>query len=137
MGQEFLNTLRGYITDYGYWAVGISLLLENAGIPLPGETILLLASFLAYSQHELQLLYIILVGVCAATLGDNLGFAIGYRGGRPLLDRYRHIFRIPSARDCRTLGGSIAHALEAIRRIQFSRGRIVGERDLFRRLQIR
>jgi membrane protein DedA with SNARE-associated domain len=95
MGQEFLDTLRGYITNYGYWAVGISLLLENAGIPLPGETILLLASFLAYSQDELQLSYIILVGVCAATVGDNLGFAIGYGGGRPLLDRYRHIFRIP------------------------------------------
>lgn len=94
MGQPILDTLRGYITDYGYWAVGISLLLENAGIPLPGETILLLASFLAYSQHELQLSYIILVGVCAATLGDNLGFALGYRGGRPLLDRYRHVFRI-------------------------------------------
>ena len=72
-------------------------MLENAGIPLPGETILLLASFLAYSQDELQLPYIILVGVCAATLGDNLGFAIGYRGGRPLLDRYRHIFRIPTS----------------------------------------
>jgi membrane protein DedA with SNARE-associated domain len=95
MGQAFLDTLRGYITNYGYWAVGVSLLLENAGIPLPGETILLLASFLAYSQDELQLPYIILVGICAATLGDNLGFAVGYRGGRPLLDRYRHIFRIP------------------------------------------
>jgi membrane-associated protein len=97
MGQPILETLRGYITDYGYWAVGISLLLENAGIPLPGETILLLASFLAYSQDQLQLPYIILVAVCAATLGDNLGYAIGYRGGRPLLDRYRHVFRIRPA----------------------------------------
>jgi membrane protein DedA with SNARE-associated domain len=70
------------------------LLLENAGVPVPGETILLLASFLAFSRHELQLSYIIVVGVCAATLGDNLGFAIGYRGGRPLLDRYRNWFRI-------------------------------------------
>ena len=75
--------------------MGIALLLENAGIPVPGETILLLASFLAYSRQELQLPYIILVGVCAATLGDNLGFAIGYRGGRPLLDRYRNLFGIP------------------------------------------
>lgn len=73
------------------------MLLENAGIPVPGETILLLASFLAFSRHELHLGYIILVGVCAATLGDNLGFAIGYRGGRPLLDRYRGFFRISPA----------------------------------------
>ena len=73
------------------------MLLENAGIPVPGETILLLASFLAFSRHELQLGYIILVGVCAATFGDNLGFAIGYRGGRPLLDRYREFFGIAPA----------------------------------------
>ncbi len=73
------------------------MLLENAGVPVPGETILLLASFLAYSRHELQLPYIILVAVCAATLGDNLGFAIGYRGGRPLLDRYRSWFGIAPA----------------------------------------
>ncbi len=56
-----------------------------------------MASFLAFSRHELQLGYIIVVGVCAATLGDNLGFAIGYRGGRPLLDRYRDFFRISPA----------------------------------------
>ena len=73
------------------------MLLENAGIPVPGETILLLASFLAFSRHELQLGSIIIVGVCAATVGDNLGFAIGYRGGRPLLDRYREFFRISPA----------------------------------------
>ena len=86
--------MRSYIVDYGYWAVGGALLLENAGIPVPGETILLLASFIAYSQEELRLSYIILVGVIAATLGDNLGFFIGYKGGRPLLDRYQTVFRI-------------------------------------------
>jgi membrane protein DedA with SNARE-associated domain len=94
MGQAILESLRTLIAQYGYWAVGAALLLENSGVPVPGETILLLASFLAYSRHELQLPYIILIGVCAATLGDNLGYAIGYRGGRPLLDRYQNVFRI-------------------------------------------
>jgi membrane protein DedA with SNARE-associated domain len=94
MGQAILESLRTLIAQYGYWAVGAALLLENSGLPVPGETILLLASFLAYSRHELQLPYIILIGVCAATLGDNLGYAIGYRGGRPLLDRYQNVFRI-------------------------------------------
>jgi len=97
MGQQLLAALQNYVVEYGYWAVAISLLLENAGIPVPGETILLLASFLAFSRQELQLPYIIVVAVCAATLGDNLGFAIGYRGGRPLLDRYQATFRIPTA----------------------------------------
>jgi len=71
------------------------LLCENAGIPVPGETTLLFASFLAFSEHKLHLGWIIVVATCAATLGDNLGYAIGYFGGRPLLDRYQSILRIP------------------------------------------
>jgi membrane protein DedA with SNARE-associated domain len=63
-------------------------------VPAPGETVLLLASFLAYSQRELQLPWIIFVGTLAATLGDNAGYAIGNYGGRPLLERYRSVFRI-------------------------------------------
>jgi membrane protein DedA with SNARE-associated domain len=94
MGQDILDFLRDLIAQYGYWAVGATLLLENTGIPVPGETVLLLASFLAYSREELHLPYIILIGVCAATLGDNLGYFIGYRGGRPLLDRYREVFHV-------------------------------------------
>ena len=95
MAQHILELLRGYLAHYGYWTVAVALLLENAGVPVPGETILLLASFLAYSEHHLHLRYIILVGICAATIGDNLGFAIGHHGGRPLLERYQHIFHIP------------------------------------------
>jgi membrane protein DedA with SNARE-associated domain len=94
MGQSILDFLRNLIAQYGYWAVGVTLLLENAGLPVPGETVLLLASVLAYSREELQLSYIIVVGVCAATLGDNLGYFIGYRGGRRVFDRYRSTFRI-------------------------------------------
>ncbi len=80
--------------QYGYWAVAVALLLENAGAPVPGETVLLLASFLAYTERDLQLGWIIVVGTVAATLGDNLGYAIGYFGGRPLLERYRKAFHV-------------------------------------------
>jgi membrane protein DedA with SNARE-associated domain len=97
MSDYILELLRGYLTHYGYWAVGVALLLENAGLPVPGETILLLASFLAYSEHRLGLPYIILVGICAATVGDNLGFAVGSYGGRPLLERYQKTLRIRPA----------------------------------------
>ena len=97
MTQSILDFLRSAIVTYGYWAVGAALLLENAGIPMPGETILLLASFMAYSQHELQLSWIIVVATIAATLGDNLGFAVGYYGGRPLLARYQSLFRVKQA----------------------------------------
>jgi membrane protein DedA with SNARE-associated domain len=94
MSHSILDLLRNAVVHYGYWAVGAALLLENAGVPVPGETILLLASFLAYSQQELQLGWIIAVATIAATLGDNLGFALGYYGGRPLLERYQALFRI-------------------------------------------
>jgi membrane protein DedA with SNARE-associated domain len=94
MAHFIFEALRGALVHYGYWALALVLLLENTGIPVPGETVLLLASFLAYSQRELHLSWIILVGTVAATLGDNLGYALGYRGGRPLLDHYQRIFRI-------------------------------------------
>jgi membrane protein DedA with SNARE-associated domain len=92
MTHSILDLVRTAVVHYGYWAVAVGLLLENAGVPMPGETILLLASFLAYSERELQLAWIIPVGTIAATLGDNLGYALGYFGGRPLLDRYQSIF---------------------------------------------
>lgn len=94
MTHSILDWLRNAVAHYGYWAVGVALLVENAGIPVPGETILLLASFLAYSRHELSLPGIIVVATLAATVGDNLGYVFGYYGGRPLLVRYQAAFKI-------------------------------------------
>jgi membrane protein DedA with SNARE-associated domain len=97
MGPTIFHSLREFVADHGYWAVALALLCENAGIPVPGESTLLLASFLAYSEHRLHLGWIIVVATCAATLGDNIGYAIGHYGGRPLLDRYQKFFRIQPA----------------------------------------
>src|SRR5882672_8707575 len=94
MGHSLLEILKGHMAHHGYLTVAVALLLENAGLPVPGETILLLASFFAYSEHQLSLPLIIVTGVIAATLGDNVGFTIGHYGGRPLLLRYQHWFRI-------------------------------------------
>ena len=93
--NDGLQLLRSFFDQYGYWTVFFALLLENAGVPVPGETVLLFASFLAFDEQELKLRFIILVGIAAATLGDNIGYWIGRKGGRPLLDRYIHMFRIP------------------------------------------
>jgi len=95
MAQWFFEILREHFQRWGYWTVMVALLLENAGVPVPGESVLLFASFLAFSEQELHLPYIILIGTLACTLGDNIGYAIGHRGGRPLLERYKHIFHIP------------------------------------------
>jgi membrane protein DedA with SNARE-associated domain len=97
MGHHIPDLLRGALVHYGYWAVAAALLLENAGLPFPGETVLLLASLLAYSEQDLQIGWIVVVGTVAATAGDNLGYAIGHYGGRPLLERYRYIFHVDDA----------------------------------------
>lgn len=89
-----MHFLRSFIADYGYWAVALALLGESAGLPLPGEITLLLASFLGYSEHRLHLGWIVVVATSASTLGGYLGYAVGHYGGRPLLDRYQSVFRI-------------------------------------------
>lgn len=94
MGSWWFEVLANHFRQWGYWTVPVVLLLENAGVPVPGETVLLFASFLAYDEGNLRLPYLILLGIAACTVGDNLGYLIGRRGGRPLLDRYQHIFRI-------------------------------------------
>jgi membrane-associated protein len=91
MAQHIFEVLRGYLAAYGYWAVAITLLLENAGLPFPGETILLLASFVAFSERTLHMPIIVLVATCAAVIGDNIGYWIGHRGGRSLTQQYQHV----------------------------------------------
>jgi membrane-associated protein len=89
MAHQLFEFLRSALIHYGYWAVAAALLLESAGLPLPGEITLLLASFMAYSQNELRLQWLIVVATLAATIGGNLGYLAGWKGGRPLLDRLR------------------------------------------------
>lgn len=90
----FVDTIRQFLLHWGYWAIAVGLLLENSGVPVPGETILILASVMSFSQHQLRLPWIIVVATLAATTGDNIGYWIGRRGGRPLLERWKHFFRI-------------------------------------------
>lgn len=92
--MHIFELLRRHFAEHGYLTVAVVLLLENTGIPLPGETTLLFAAFLAFSEHRLTLFGIIIVGVIACTIGDNIGYWIGHRGGRPLLEHQRRIFRV-------------------------------------------
>ena len=55
--------------------------LESMGVPSPGETALVLAAILA-SQGKLQIWLVILIGVCSAIVGDNIGYLLGRRYGR-------------------------------------------------------
>jgi undecaprenyl-diphosphatase len=72
---------------YGYAVVFFGVFLENTGLPVPGETMLLAGSALAHSG-TLSLRWVIVTAIAGAILGDNLGFFIGRRGGRKVAERY-------------------------------------------------
>lgn len=72
---------------YGYAVVFGGVFLENAGLPVPGETMLLAGAALA-KFGGLSLPWVIATAVAAAVLGDNLGFLIGRHGGRGLAERH-------------------------------------------------
>jgi membrane-associated protein len=76
--------------------------LESMGIPSPGETALVLAAVLA-SQGKLQIELVIIIGVASAIIGDNLGYGLGRRVGRDVLEKpgplYHRRLRLISAGD--------------------------------------
>jgi len=72
---------------YGYAVVFAGVFLENTGLPVPGETMLLAGGALA-QLGRLSLPWVIVIAIVGATFGDNLGFFIGRRGGRQIAERH-------------------------------------------------
>lgn len=72
---------------YGYAVVFVGVFLENAGLPVPGETALLAGAALSRSG-ALFLPWVVATAIAGAIFGDNIGFLIGRRGGRALVDRF-------------------------------------------------
>ncbi|MDX6693951.1 MAG: hypothetical protein QOF02_1554 [Blastocatellia bacterium] len=85
--MDILDTLTKLFINYGYWTVFVGVMLENAGLPIPGETILLAAGFFAAGGH-FSLPLVMLVAATGAVVGDNIGFAVGHHYGRGFLLRY-------------------------------------------------
>jgi hypothetical protein len=85
--MNLLDTLLGLFKSYGYWIVFFGVMLENAGLPLPGETILLAAGFFA-SEGDFSMPLVMLIATAGAVLGDNCGYWIGHRVGRGVLIKY-------------------------------------------------
>jgi membrane protein DedA with SNARE-associated domain len=83
----FLNSLAGPLNQFGYWAVLLLVILEDFGIPVPGETVLIAASLYA-GAGRLNVVAVGVAGFTAAVIGDNIGFAIGHFGGRSLVLRW-------------------------------------------------
>ncbi|MFE7357275.1 DedA family protein [Streptomyces sp. NPDC057543] len=91
----FLGNIAPILEHWGYWAVGGLIFVEDFGIPVPGETILIAAAVYA-GAGQLNIIAVIAIGVLAAILGDNVGYLIGRTGGHALVQRYgRYVFLPP------------------------------------------
>ena len=81
------TVLATYIGHYGYFAMAAAVLAENLGLPVPGETAVLIAAGAA-AAGKLSVVVVWLVAIGAAILGDNIGFGLGHFGGKPFFLRF-------------------------------------------------
>lgn len=86
MANTIFQLLSEFFARYGYWAVFFGVLLENVGVPVPGETVLLFAGFLAF-QGKIHILPAILTAIAGASVGACLGYWLGWTGGTPVVNR--------------------------------------------------
>ncbi|MFF5842232.1 DedA family protein [Streptomyces massasporeus] len=80
--QEWLETVPAVAV---YALVGLVIGLESLGIPLPGEIILVSSALLASQHGEIDPVVLGASATAGAIIGDSIGYAIGRKGGRPLL----------------------------------------------------
>lgn len=85
--------LRAWADAVGYPAAAIGILVESAGIPFPGETTLLAVAAYAAAGH-LDIRLVVLLGALGATLGADIGYLAGYKGGRPFVERFGRLLRL-------------------------------------------
>jgi membrane protein DedA with SNARE-associated domain len=83
----------GIVDALGYPAAGLGILIESAGVPFPGEALLLAAAAWAAARHH-SIVLVIVFGFLGATAGADVGYYLGYKGGRPFVERFGAIFRI-------------------------------------------
>ena len=87
------------IEHWGYVAICVFVILGNLGLPVPEESILVLAGYLVW-QGDLRLPLVLLVGMLSAIAGDNLGYWIGRRYGQAAIARYgRWVLLTPARLD--------------------------------------
>ena len=85
ISQDSINYV---IANYGYGAVALTIGIESMGIPLPGETLLVLAAIYAATNPEMSIWGVIAAAAAGAIIGDNFGYLIGKRYGYPLLVKH-------------------------------------------------
>lgn len=96
--MPFIDHIPALISHYGYLAIFFGVAIESAGVPFPGETILLSAAIFAGHSHGLNILGVIASAATGAIVGDNLGFWAGRTFGLSLLVRHGHLIHLDESR---------------------------------------
>src|SRR3954465_11102059 len=94
--MDILQTLLDLFAQYGYWVVFFGVMLENGGLPIPGETILLAAGF-ASALGVFHLALVMLIAATGAVIGDKIGYWVGRYYGRSFFERFgKYLFLTPA-----------------------------------------
>jgi membrane protein DedA with SNARE-associated domain len=93
-----MPSIAHLIHTYGLLVVAACVGLEGVGLPLPGETSLIIASIIAGNQHSLNIVAVILTAAGASVVGRTVGYYIGREFGYWLLLRYGFYLRITERR---------------------------------------
>jgi membrane protein DedA with SNARE-associated domain len=80
--------LQQFISTHGYWAVALVVGLESMGLPLPGETVLVLATIYAATDPNISVWLVITAAALGSIIGDNVGYWLGKKFGYALLLQY-------------------------------------------------
>ena len=95
--MDLAHHLHGAIATYGYLAIFVIVGMESAGIPMPGETVLVTAAILA-GEGTLRIYGVIGAAAAGAIVGDNCGYWVGREFGFPLVHRYGRYVRLDERR---------------------------------------
>jgi membrane protein DedA with SNARE-associated domain len=79
VSSVLLAELQQLVSAHGYWVVALIVGLESMGLPLPGETILVLAAIYAATEPSFNVGVVIAVAAFGAIVGDNAGYWLGLR----------------------------------------------------------
>jgi membrane protein DedA with SNARE-associated domain len=91
--MDFLGSgwVQHLLANYSYAAILLIVMLESAGVPMPGETILVSAAAYAGHEHSLDIKFVIAAAAGGAILGDNIGFWVGREYGTSLLSKWGYL----------------------------------------------
>ncbi len=117
------DLILNWISTFGYPGIFILMIVEGIITPIPSELIIPFAGYLS-AEGEMNLLLVVAVGSAGAAVGNSVAYFIGYRVGRPLIQRYGRYIRLDE-RDLRLaerwfakygdFGVLLGHAVPGIR----------------------